>query len=300
MRGTTDRNAFQDFVTAVCGFPPVERDGRSPQQVFNDSYDLLKKLAAMEPPFPRARAWQGYALALSVSEGWPFLDFKEEASMSADDRLDLALKLASAARDLDKTDYDLWWALANIYLIRREFGPARDAFKEALFLNTDEANPNLLAEAADAMVHLGDQPQAEKYIRQALRKPDWHHWIRAWAFFTKAGRTKSDESVFLDLALDHIKSTRAHPGEATYLMDIQLLLAAVHARKRVLLASVDGAAKLAERHRLAAERAIQRFLAFFPYWDVEQAVRFAPFSTKADADYWRSACEEAWKINSGL
>ena len=49
MRGTKSDADFETFVEAVSGFPPTRRDGMSPQEVFQHSYDLLKGLAAKEP-----------------------------------------------------------------------------------------------------------------------------------------------------------------------------------------------------------------------------------------------------------
>ena len=121
---------------------------------------------------------------------------------------------------------------AHPWAIQKEFFvEALASFKKAIDLNRDEQNPNLFAEYADALIHLGDHAEAEKQIRKAVQQPDWHHWVRAWAYFMNAGRFPEAESIFLDHALDEVKSTKAQPGDPKYLLEMQLLLAAIHARK---------------------------------------------------------------------
>jgi tetratricopeptide (TPR) repeat protein len=291
MRGTTNEADFDKFVEAVSGFPPARRGNKSAQEVFQHSYGLLKDLVARDPEFTRAAAWQGYALALSVSEGWPLTNFPEENSLSPDARLDKAFRLANDAKNRDPTDYDLWWALGNIELVRRDFDAARAAFDRALYLNRDEQNPNLFADVADAMVHLGDHAAAERFIQKALRKPDWYHWVSAWAFFMKANRYPDNASLFLNLALDQIKKTRTQPGDPGYLVEMQLLLSAIHTRKQML-----SGGEPADHQEAAAREAVARFSQAFDYWDDAQTRRFAPFKDGTDVDYWAQSISRVWSI----
>jgi tetratricopeptide (TPR) repeat protein len=291
MRGTTDFRAFDTFVEATRLFPPTEQANKKATEVFKKAYGLLEGLTKTNPEFPRALAWYGYALSLTVSEGWPIDGFADE-TLSLQQRLDEALDRVLKARQMDETDYDLWWASGNVHLIRREFDLAEAAFKHANYLNRDEVNANLEAETADALVHIGNLNLAEKKIRRAVRRPDWYHWIRAWTYFVMAGRNREDELTFLDLSLDEIKMTFGQPGDESYILEVQLLLAAVHAAKRTVYEKMEGIGeeerrRKVERQTRAIQRAIARFSADFPYWDVEQAMRFAPFKNKADEDYWR-------------
>jgi tetratricopeptide (TPR) repeat protein len=305
MRGTDDRNAFLEFVKATRLFPPTEQAGLSAQDVFKQAYGILEKLVAEHPGFPRARAWYGYALALTVSEGWPIDGFADgDPKITLEGRLDIALQRAKAARDMDPTDYDLWWALANVHLIRREFEDAEAAFNEANFLNQDEVNANLEAETADALVHLGKLTSAEQRIRRAARRPDWYRWIRAWTYFVTAGRSASDELTFLDLALDEIKRTFGQPGDESYILEVQLLLAAVHAAKREVYLKADPKdeprkEEKAARQLRATQKAMERFDKSFGYWDEAQAIRFAPFRDGRDEGYWRRNINAAFSVRGG-
>jgi tetratricopeptide (TPR) repeat protein len=292
MRGTTDYTAFDTFVEATRLFPPTEQANMKATEVFQKAYGLLEGLTKSNPEFPRALAWFGYALSLTVSEGWP-IDGFADGKLDLKQRLDVALERVLAARKMDETDYDLWWATANVHLIRREFDLAEEAFRQANYLNRDEVNANLEAETADAFVHLGNLNKAEKNIRRAARQPDWYHWIRAWTYFVTAGRNRAEELTFLDLSLDEIKMTFGQPGDESYILEVQLLLAAVHAAKRAVYEKMEGISeddrkRKIERQIRATERAIARFAADFPYWDVEQAIRFAPFKNRGDEDYWRT------------
>ena len=305
MRGTTDRGAFERFVTAVRGFPPSPRNGASAQAVYEASYTILRELAEAKPPFPRAMAWRAYALTVSVSEGWSLKAFADEAALAPTGRLDLALRLALEAVKLDPTDYDLWWALANVHLVRREPEEARAAYDEALYLNQDEANPNLFAEAADAMIHLGLLSRADGLIRRARIDPDWYHWVAAWKQFMTARRNPESEYDLLSLAQEELDRTRGRPGRSLYLVDIQLLYGAIHARKAAYLDQggkepvnapfEPDAPTLARAERMRARRAVDEFRASFPDWNVEQALAYAPFADPADIAYWRESVEMAWQ-----
>jgi len=310
MRGTSDKGLYDKFVTAVVGFPPTARDGKSAGEVFADSYKMLSELADPEAnpekkPFPRAIAWKAYALALSVSEGWPLPASEAEATMSPNDRLDLARDLASQAIGLDTTDYDLHWAMADVYLFRKDFDGARREFEIAIDLNRDERHPSLFAEAGSAMMQIGDLDKARTYFRKAMRRPDWHHWMRGILLFVEARQAGANEETFLNLALDELKGTHAQLGEDFYQLEIQLVLAAVYWRKWKLLS--DKAAAMPEgesralvernaaRNQVAADSAFRAFRATFD-WPVDRAGTALPFNVAADRVYWLDTVMELWKI----
>jgi len=306
MRGTDDKALFDKFVAAVIGFPPTARDGKSAKEVFAESFQLLSDLASQKKPFPRALAWKGYALALSVYEGWPLPDSAPEKKMLVKDLLDMAQSLASEAIALDTTDHDLHWAMADIHLIRKEFTEANDEFAIALYLNRDERHPNLFVEAASAMTQIGDLDSAQKHFRKATRGPDWHRWMKGIMLFIQAGRAGANEETFLNLAMDELTDTHAQPGDDFYQLEIQLVLAAVHWRKAMLLwdkaaaapdqASRDLLERYAQRNQTAAKRAIQQFRATFDYWTVDQARTALPFQVKDDSDYWVKTVGAVWNL----
>ena len=303
MRGTTSKADYEEFVKAVTGFPPTERDGKSAQNVFEESYEILDKLARAKPEFPRAMAWKAYALALSVYERWGLPPGAQENSMNDDQRKDAALQLAEDAVNLDETDYDLHWALADVHLIRGDFSEALDAFGEALYLNRDERHPSLFAEAGSAMMQAGDLDNADAHFRKA-KLPDWHHWSRGLFLFLKAGR--GDPDTFLTLAVEEVKSTRTQLGDDFYQSEIQLVLAAVHWRRSQLFTEKAGLATdptakdlfnlYATRNTRAAGRAIDTFRALFPQWTAQTAIDSLSLQNPDDKLWWEETMNEVWKL----
>jgi len=304
MRGNIGKPVFDKFVNAVIAFPPTARDGKSAQQVFQDSYALLDDLAT-NTPFPRALAWKGYALALSVYEGWPLPATAKEAALNGQQRLDEARNLTAAAIAQDGTDHDVHWAMADVHLIRQEFDDARKEFEIAVDLNRDERHPSLFAEAGSAMMQIGNLDKAQMYFRKA-RTPDWHHWMKGIMLFIKAGRAGDHQETFLNLALEELKGTRMQLGDDFYQHEIQLVLAAVHWRKWMLLSAKAAATKdpntqaliqnYAVRNRTAAERAIRAFRATFPYWTDAQAATALPLQVAGDSAYWQDTVRDLWAI----
>lgn len=300
MRGTTSKTDFDEFASAVVGFPPTARDGKTAQEVFKASYAALDKLAGK---FPRAMAWKAYALALSVYEDWELPPNVPEENMGDDARLDEALRLARQAVQDDDTDYDLHWALADVHLIRGEFREALDEFKLALELNRDERHPSLFAEAASAMMQAGDLDDADAHFRKAST-PDWHQWMRGIYLFLKAGR--ADPDTFLNLALEELKRTRRQLGDDFYQSEIQLVLAAVHWRKsqhfsqKAALASAptdQGLLNLyATRNVGAARRAFREFQKAFPHWTVQTAIDALSLQDSDDKLWWEETMNEVWKL----
>jgi tetratricopeptide (TPR) repeat protein len=305
MRGTSDKALFDKFVGAVVGFPPTARDGKSAQQVFEDSYAALDDLATNNP-FPRALAWKAYALALSVYEGWPLPKSAPENSMNWQDRLDAAEKLGKQAISQDETDYDVHWAMADVHLIRGEFGDAITQFERALDLDRDGRHPSLYAEAASAMMQAGDFDRAERYFRKA-RTPDWHRWMKGIFLFLRAGRAAADHrEIFLNQTLEELKNTRAHRGDDFYQFETQLILAAVHWRKWELLsekaaATTDPTEKAlltsyAARNMAAAERAISIFRTWFSYWTEDLAKAALSLQNGGDKKWWQDTIAALWAI----
>ena len=304
MRGTDNEVLYDQFITATSAFPPTPRDGKTAQQVFEDSYAALDDLARNNP-FPRALAWKAYALALSVYEGWPLPASAPEKAMNAQARLDEAKTLGEQATSQDDTDYDVHWGLADVYLIRGDFDGAVAEFKRALELDRDGRHPSLFAEAASAMMQAGLFDEAEHNFRRA-RLPDWHHWMYGIFLFLRAGRAADARESFLNVALDHLKSTRTQVGDDFYQGEIQLVLAAAHWRKWELLlnrASVekdpDEKARLthyAGRNLAAATRAIHIFRTSFPYWTSNLAIHSLSLKESADEVWWGDTIVGLWAI----
>lgn len=309
MRGTDDENDFNNFVTAVSGFPPAARDGKSAMTVFRESYKLLDDLVKKNGAnFPRASAWKAYALALSASEGWLLPDSAsaEEKGMNREAKLTAAWNLANSAKEQDKTDYDLHWALADVCLLKEDFDGAKNAFEDALRYNRDERHPSLFAEAASAMMQADELDKAQLYFRKA-RAPDWHRWMKGIMLYIKAGRTGEHQETFLNLALDELKSTHAQLGDDHYPHEIQLILAVVYWRKWKVLstkAAGIGNAEMkalvqgyADRNKAAAQRARDVFRDVFDHWQsADQAKTALPFKNTGDKSYWLDAVNGVWSL----
>ncbi|HET6621918.1 MAG TPA: hypothetical protein VFG64_18415 [Dongiaceae bacterium] len=300
MRGTSNDADFDAFAKAVAGFPPTPRDGKTAQVVFQESYDALDKLANKKPgeEFPRAMAWKAYALALSVYEGWDLPAGHPDAALGEQARLKAGHDLCQKAIGLDKNDYDLHWAMADIHLISEEFSDAVAEFEKALDLNRDARHPSLFIEAASAMMQADEFEKAEACFRRA-RTPDWHHWSRGVFLYLKAGRASADREDFLNSALDDLKATRNQLGDDFYQSEIQLVLAAVHFRKAELFMARANNAKdpddqarfnaYAARNNAAARRAIRNYQAAFPKASAAQAIKSQSLANAGDQAWWEGA-----------
>jgi hypothetical protein len=307
MRGTKSKSDYAKFVKAVEAYPPTRRDGKTAAQVFRESYALLDELVKKEGTnFPRACAWKAYALALSANEGWLLPDSAAEQGMSPQDKLSAAWKLADSAIKADDTDYDLYWAMADVCLFQGDFLNAKKAFADALYYNGDERHPSLFAEAASAMMQANDLDTAQLYFRKA-RTPDWHHWMKGIMLYIKAGRAIGHQETFLNLALDELKSTHAQLGDDHYPHEIQLIFAVVYWRKHELLSGKAGNIENAEmkalvqgyanRNKDAAKRAKDAFRAEFDHWQHPgQAATALPFEDAGDKSYWVDAVKAVWDL----
>lgn len=320
MRGFTDEDDFDEFVKAVRGFPPSPREDKSAERVFQESYAILVDLAAKN--IPRAMGWQAYALALSVYERWPLPKNADELEDKDQKRLDRAKKLAEEAIKADETDFDVHWAMADVSLIRYGFLSAlgkddkteeeqdrvKSEFKRALYLNGDERHPNLLVEAASAMMQIGEYDEADRLFRQAERRPDWHRWMRGLDLFFRAGRAGMEhKAALLEQALTELKCAHAQPDEDFFQEEIELVLAAVYFRKHELgetrlLATED----TDEHRRLTAssgrnERAARNAIARFRSrrgWKKVDAKRSLALSS-VDRNHWDDTIDELWKLSGG-
>ena len=303
MRGTTDRALFEKYAKVVRDFNPTVRGDKSAKEVFDENYKSLHELSKETPqskPFPRIFGYKAYALALSVHENWDLPDGVPEKTMSQEERLAEALRLAKKAESLDPTDHDLHWALADVQLIAGDHDKAIASFEEAIFLNSEERHPSLFAEAAAAYMYRGDRGRgdhlkAEEYFKKARRQPDWYHWMNGLFLFIKTRQAGSNEEALLDLALNELKSTHAHPQEDHYQSEIQLVLAVTYLRKSRIAA--DRADNIAERHKKNAELALQRFRTEFPHWKRSDVKRALPFRGD-DQSFFMDTLSELWPEDS--
>ena len=304
MRGIGDPRAYEDLVQAVLGFPPTPRRGKTATEVFQNSYKLLSDLVAGYPNYHRARGWKAYALALSVYESWPLPNGVPEANMTWQKRLEEAEKLACKAAEDAPNDFDVHWALADVYLICGNFAKCRVEFERALVLNGDERHPNLFAEAASAMMQMGRHEEAEDLFRKAARRPDWHRWMRGIHLLLRAGRSAAERRALLDQALDELKATHVQPGQDFYQEELQLVIAAVYWRKAQLIDAKVKRAAAAARPSLTrnsahnweeARRAAKRFRDV-RNWTLNQAQSALKLNA-TDQEYWNETMQGLWQLS---
>jgi tetratricopeptide (TPR) repeat protein len=306
MKGIDTQDLYDKFADAVSGFPPTARPGKKAEQVFMHSYLLLNDLAKAK--IPRAMGWKAYALALSVYEGWPLPpSVEEERAWLPATRLEKAEAMALEATKADPYDYDVFWALADVYLIRKNFTKAVETFQVAMDLNRHERHPNLLAEAAAAQMHDGDHDQSSANFARARRRPDWHRWMNGILLVMRSGRENEDQGSLLDEALAELKGTHTTtPGQDYYQEEIQLILAVAHWKKHKLSEAEGEATEdpifrttmelSSQAHKREAEQAIRQFRRTFKDWTEDQVKTALPFREPEDTDYLMKTVAELWKV----
>jgi tetratricopeptide (TPR) repeat protein len=316
MRGTTNRQLFEEFAAVVKDLNPSARDHKLAKTGFHDSYRALHNLSQHVDAFPRIFGYKAYALALSVHENWDLPNAVPEKTMTPQERLDEALRLADEAKQRDPTDHDLHWALADVRLARgagaadtTEIDEAISSFEEAIFLNADERHPSLFAEAAAAYMYRGDRAngdhlKAEEYFKKAKRSPDWHHWYHGLFLFIKARQAGAgEEEAALDIAISELKNTHAQLEDDNYQHEIQLALALAYQRKSEIIDSrakstADPTTKkqleeITVRHKSRANRALARFRMDLNHMRRDDVRRALPFRGD-DKTYFEAVLTNLW------
>ena len=211
MRGTNNKQAFDTFADGTKCVPIVS------DERFNKAVGLFKKASSLDPNYGRPKGWLAYTYVLHLQEGWTFdpAQHPEEAAWSKDPSLlgQKAEELAEAAKALDESDYDLWWALGVVQLHTKSPSGAIASYETALELNKDENNPHLLVEMADALLLAGDHDRALTLCRRARRIRDWHRHQMAFCYYVKARKTPKPSGsgdaptipLFYDLCLDELR-----------------------------------------------------------------------------------------------
>ncbi|HTO82792.1 MAG TPA: hypothetical protein VMQ73_11185 [Methylomirabilota bacterium] len=223
-----------------------------------DSFELATKI---DPN--AARAWSGiaYNLVQLWLQGWAAKDVLERAEAAA-----------QRAVQLDPNDYFTHSYLGFYYLHTGRPELAVKAYETALDHNDDDRT--VFADAAEALIYVGRLEDGLKLLERARRVPDWHRWDMAWALYLR-GRQDSDA---YDAALTELGQLFYKPGDPKYLIDIHLLIAAIHAQKK---------------DYKSAAYYLQRFQQGRPKWTVEDERRSTPFSNPADLDHWIDGVKKA-------
>jgi adenylate cyclase len=138
--------------------------------------EYLRAAIALDPKFARAYSGLSFVLIQSALGGWA--DHPKAA-------IEEAFDLAQRAVGLDRLDFEAHAQLGFASLYCRDFRRCMTAYDKALELNPNSAD--VLAEMADALVHMGRTAEGVEKIAQAKRLnpicPDWYDWVLGIAAF---------------------------------------------------------------------------------------------------------------------
>ena len=136
---------------------------------------LFEQARQADPNYARAYA----GLAWSYANEYDF-DWTEDYDGAAKH----ALELASTAVRLDPNDYQAHWVLGWAHLYNWEHDEAKTSYLRARELNPNDAE--LLAEMANMLVYIGQQPQAIEQLKKAIRlnpfHDPWYVEYLGWAY----------------------------------------------------------------------------------------------------------------------
>jgi tetratricopeptide (TPR) repeat protein len=268
MRGTTNREAFNAYLQGERFFSVIS------EERMRQSRAMFERATMLDEGFARAWGWRSYTTVRSVMVGW-----------LSDGELPIAGEWAKRAVRLDPEDYATYWDLAFYHLNAGDADQAIPTYRIALDLydnHTDmlDRKPGLLAEMAEAYVHVGQLDEALTLLKRATRTPDWYRWNLGWAEF-HAGNFDNSISAYSGMSLK--------PGDRDYVMEVQLFLAAAHILK-AQEADRAGDAKMRDEARAEAQKALNQFRAAMPGYTLEQArKRRHRFHVRAQEDRWLEA-----------
>jgi adenylate cyclase len=138
--------------------------------------EYLRAAIALDPKFARAYSGLSFVLIQSALGGWA------DPPMAA---IQEGYELAQRAVGLDRLDFEAHAQLGFASLYCRDFHRCMSSYEKALELNPNSAD--VLAEMADALVHMGRTADGVEKIAQAKRLnpicPDWYDWILGIAAF---------------------------------------------------------------------------------------------------------------------
>jgi tetratricopeptide (TPR) repeat protein len=254
--------AFDHYLEGQKMFSVIQR------RSLDDAESRFRRATDEAPDFARGWGHLAYALAQIVVGGHE-PDPKRAGALLAE-----AEGHARKAVDLDPEDYANRWDLAFVLLNQGRRDEAFAEYDAALDLfdrRTDmlERRNDLLVEVAEAHVYDGNIKRAFELLDRAVRIPDWYRWIRAWACFNARDYQG---------AIDQINGMHKKVGDAAYVPDIQLLLAAAYAH---------------QGNSAAAGKALANLKKGRPDWTLGRELARNPFTNDADRQHWEAGMKAA-------
>jgi TolB-like protein/class 3 adenylate cyclase/tetratricopeptide (TPR) repeat protein len=180
--------------------------------------DHFRKAIELDPTFSLAYRSLSYVLIQSGCGGW---------AASPHQVLDEARELAERAVALIPADFENYAQLGFACLYSRDFDRSLGCYRRAVDLNPN--SPDLLADMADALVHVGKTAEGVAMIQQAKQlnplSSDWYDWVLGIAAFfdgryeeaLDALNRVGNSSSFLrcDLAATYVRLGRMDEARAT-------------------------------------------------------------------------------------
>ena len=267
MRGTKNRNAFKAYIEGERLFSVISKADMA------KSRKNFEKATKLDARFARAWGWRSYTTMRSIMVGW--LPASEAKNAGA---------WAKKAVKLDPNDYATHWDLAFYELNCGDFDRALKTYQKALklyetFTDWLDRKHGLLAEMAEAYIHVGKPKEAIDLLKRACRVPDWYKWNLGWAHF-HAEDYSSAARCFEEL--------EAKPGDARYVMETQLFVAAAHLNKAERdQGTGNGAA--ADQSRSRARQAVETLKKHQPDYSLEHAISHrSKFKNDVELKRWES------------
>ncbi len=226
--------------------------------------DLFEQARRADPGY--ARAYAGLA--------WTYAnDYDFEWTDDYEGTVKHALEMATTAVRLDPNDYQAHWALGWAHLYSWEHDEAKASYLRARELNPNDAE--LLAEMANMLVYIGQQPQAIEQLKKAIRlnpfHDPWYVEYLGWAYEEAGMPQEAIQTLEPVIDLENLTD------EQTWVLPT---LAAAYANPSV------------ERME-DAQKVVKKILALEPKFSISETTSRCPYKTKEQIDRYVNALRRA-------
>jgi tetratricopeptide (TPR) repeat protein len=137
---------------------------------------LYEKAIELDPSWGRPYGYMAWVHVNDARFGW---------SEDPEKSMELALKAAMKAYELNPDDYETHWTLGFVHLHLRDFDLALSEYERALELNSNDAD--FLAEMTIGLTYMGRPEQAITQLKKAMRMnprhPSWYWQVLGFAYY---------------------------------------------------------------------------------------------------------------------